>query len=61
MPKSKSRGYAPATINLRLAAVRRIAYEAGRRRAPESRTGGWYPSGEGGATYRRAPRELANA
>jgi hypothetical protein len=32
-----------------------------RRRAPESRTGGWYPSGEGGATDRRAPRELANA
>ena len=58
---TSSNGYAPATINLRLAAVRRIAYEAADGRTPDSRTGGWYPSGEGGATDRRAPQELANA
>src|SRR5437870_5377192 len=32
-----------------------------RRRPPESRAGGRYTSGEGGATARRAPRELADA
>lgn len=57
----EQRGYAPATINLRLAAVRRMAYEAARRGALESGTGGWHPSGEGGATDRRTARELAHS
>lgn len=52
-------GYAPATINLRLAAVRRIAYEAAD--AGQSRTGGRHPSGEGITAHRRAPRKLADA
>jgi hypothetical protein len=41
------RKYAPATINLRLTAVRRIAYEAADAGLAESRAGGRYPSGEG--------------
>ena len=56
----EQRGYAPATINLRLAAVRRIAYEAADAGLLKSRTGSRYPSSERRATDRRAPRELAD-
>jgi hypothetical protein len=52
-------GYAPATINLRLAAVRRIAYEASDAGllSPELAAG---IRREGGAADRRAPRKLAD-
>ena len=49
----ESRRLAPSSINLRLAAVRRLAYEARRYRAPQPRTGGGHPSREGGQTDRR--------
>jgi hypothetical protein len=48
----EQRGYAPATVNVRLAAVRAHRVRSGRRRPPESRPGGRYPSGEGAATDR---------
>ena len=56
----EQRGYAPATINLRLAAVRRDRVRGRRRRPPESRTGGRYPPRERRAADRRAPRKLAD-
>jgi hypothetical protein len=51
----EQRGYAPATINLRLAAVRRIAYEAA-----DAGLLSPYSSGERGAADRRTTWELAD-
>ena len=45
-----------ATINLRLAAVRRLAYEAADTGLLEPRVGGWHPSREGRQTSWRALR-----
>ena len=53
----EQRGYAPATINLRLAAVRRGGVRGCRRRPPESRTGGRHPSRERRAADRSSSRE----
>jgi hypothetical protein len=53
----EQRGYAPATINLRLAAVRRVAYEA---TDAGPGAGGRYSPGEGRAADRYTPRELAD-
>src|SRR6187549_1416194 len=47
----EQRGYAPATINLRLATVRH-GVRGGRRRSPESRIGGRHSSREGRAADR---------
>ena len=56
----EQRQYAPATINLRLAAVRRVAYEAADA-APEPRAGSWHSPGEGCPAPRRPSRQLADA
>ena len=54
----EQRGYAPATINLRLAAVR---VRGRRRRSLEPGASSRYPPGEGSAPHRRTPRKLADA
>jgi hypothetical protein len=52
--------YAPSTINLRLAVVRRIAYEAADSGllSPEACSG--YPPREGSSAVRRTSREVAD-
>jgi hypothetical protein len=57
----EQRAYAPTTINLRLAAVRRVAYEAADAGLPESRAGSGHSSREGRAAHRRSIRELVDA
>ena len=51
--------YASTTINLRLAAVRSLAYEAADCELPERRSTGWDPSREGCQTFRYAGWQLA--
>jgi hypothetical protein len=57
----EQRKYAPATINLRLAAVRRIAYEAADAGLLSPELAAGIRRVKGGATDRRAARELADA
>ena len=57
----EQRWYAPATINLRLAAVRRVAYEAADAGLLSPGTGGRHPSRERRAADRSSSRELADA
>jgi hypothetical protein len=57
----EQRGYAPATINLRLAAVLPHRVRGRRRRSSEPEASSRYPPGEGSAAHRRTPRELADA
>ncbi len=56
----EQRKYAPATINLRLAGGKADRIRGSRRRHVKSRAGGRNPPREGGATDRRAVRELAD-
>lgn len=56
----EQRQYAPSTINLRLAAVRRLAYEASRLWPPQSRFGCRHPEGKGRSPARRPHRQLAD-
>jgi hypothetical protein len=56
----ESRCLAPGTINLRLGAVRRLAYEASDC-APEPRSRRWHTTGQGRQEDRRETRKLAHA
>jgi hypothetical protein len=55
------RGFAPATINVRLAAVRRMAYEAADAGLLSPELAAGTSPGEGGPANRRKARELAHA
>jgi hypothetical protein len=57
----EQRGYAPATINLRLAAVRRIAYEAADAGLLSPELAAGIRRVKGVAANRLAPRQLADA
>src|SRR5439155_23237610 len=57
----EQRQYAPATINLRLAAVRRVAYEAADAGLLSARTGCGHPPCDGRSASRRPARELVDA
>ncbi len=52
--------YAPTTINLRLAAVRRVAYGGRRFRTAQPRIGSWNPTGQRGPPDWSPCRELAH-
>jgi hypothetical protein len=56
----EARRLAPATINLRLAAVRRLAYEACDNGLLSPRSRGQHPSSEGSKEARRAVGKLAD-
>jgi hypothetical protein len=56
----EQRHYAPSTINLRLAAVRRARVRGFRLRPPESRSGRRHSQGKGRSPARRSDRQLAD-